>query len=154
MVSPRSPVDQQTTDMFIKKGILVYYKMSYQTLEKSPKLRGRPKRSGILKDPIMKSTVPAKLSPTLIAMIQPERRENESYSDTIYRLLSQKGKRIGKLQKKVDALEERLAELKFGYDAAATNKQLEPINTLRNKLNLVDNNITVKARTTRKDINL
>ena len=81
------------------------------------KQRGRPKNSGTLKKPERKSTVPAKLSPLLMDIIQPERRHNESYSDTILRLLQEKGIRIGKLQKKVDALDERLSVIMSQYNA-------------------------------------
>jgi hypothetical protein len=71
----------------------------------SPKQRGRPKG---LKDPDLKSSRPAKLSPRLMEIIQVERRHNESYSDTILRLLRVKTKELEKARKKVDALEERL----------------------------------------------
>lgn len=82
-----------------------------------PKQKGRPKGSGTLRDPDLKSSQPAKLSPRLMEIIQTERRHNESYSDTILRLLHYKTKQLEKARKKVDALEERLTYYTSKYNA-------------------------------------
>jgi hypothetical protein len=74
------------------------------------KLRGRPKNSGTPKDPYLKSTVPFRVSQQLVDTIEPELRPNESYSDAILRLLAEKGIRIAKAQKKVEALQEQFRE--------------------------------------------
>lgn len=81
------------------------------------KQRGRPKGSGTPKPPDLKSSQPAKLSPRLMEIIQVERRHNESYSDTILRLLKYKTKQLEKSRKKVDALEERLTYYMTKYNA-------------------------------------
>lgn len=73
-----------------------------------PRLRGRPKNSGVLKHPDDKSTHPAKLSPELIELVRSERRHNESVSDTIIRLIRHKVRQLNTERKKVDALSERL----------------------------------------------
>lgn len=66
--------------------------------------RGRPRGSGNLKNPSYKSTIPAKLSPILVEMIEVERQTNESYSDTLLRMLRQRTKRIAEAEKKYDDL--------------------------------------------------
>jgi hypothetical protein len=74
------------------------------------KLRGRPKNSGTPKDPYTKATVPWRVSQQLVDTIEPELRPNESFSDATLRLLREKGIRIAKLQKKLDALQDQLRE--------------------------------------------
>ena len=80
-----------------------------------PKQVGRPKGSGRIKKPEEKSTHPAKLSPELIELVKQERRHNESFSDTIVRMIVEKNTRIARLIKKVDALEERLRPMKSQF---------------------------------------
>jgi predicted CopG family antitoxin len=82
--------------------------MSYFTPKIGPQLRGRPRSTAIPKPPEEKSTVSMRVSPELYEMIQSERRFNESYSDTIVRLLKQKSEKYVAAQKKADALEKRL----------------------------------------------
>jgi hypothetical protein len=74
-----------------------------------PKLRGRPKGSGNLKKPENKCTKSAKLSPELWDFIQSQRLENESLSQTIFRLIRGANHERNKLLKKVAALEDELS---------------------------------------------
>lgn len=74
---------------------------------------GRPKGSGNLKLPDYKSTIPAKLSPALVEMIEVERRNNESYSDTILRLIRHANHQRNEAIKKYDALLERHNKLEL-----------------------------------------
>jgi hypothetical protein len=87
--------------------------MSYFTPKASDKQRGRPRGSGRIKKPEQKSTISAKLSPTLIEIIQSERRNNESYSDTIMRMLFQRTQEIATSRKKYDALLQRHTNLEI-----------------------------------------
>ena len=86
------------------------------TLHNTTKLIGRPKGSGNLKLPENKATVPAKLSPRLVDIIESERRANESYSDTILRMLYQKTREIADIQKKYDALVQRHVRLELAVN--------------------------------------
>ena len=85
---------------------------TYVTPKPGPRQRGRPKNSGVLKPPEKKSTESAKLSSELLDIIRSERKFNESYSDTILRLLIDKSKKYVAARKKADALEERLTLMK------------------------------------------
>jgi predicted CopG family antitoxin len=51
------------------------------------KLRGRPRNSGTLKDPERKATISTKLSKEVIDIVELQRANNESISDTILRLI-------------------------------------------------------------------
>ena len=89
-------------------GIPLIQMSTYITPKPGPAQKGRPKNSGVLKPPERKATEPAKLSPELLDIVRSERRFNESYSDTILRLLLEKSKKYVAARKKADALEERL----------------------------------------------
>jgi hypothetical protein len=81
------------------------------SLHNTTHLVGRPKGSGNLKLPDYKATIPAKLSPILVEMIEVERKVNESYADTLLRMLRHRTNRIADIQKKYDALVERHSTL-------------------------------------------
>lgn len=76
------------------------------------KHRGRPKGSGTLTKPEYKSTKPARISPELWIFLQSQRQEGETMSQTIFRLIRQANHKSINAQKKVDALQERLQEVK------------------------------------------
>ena len=82
--------------------------MSYSRAFGHSTQRGRPRGSGLIKKPEKKSTIPAKLTPELWALIQSQRQLNESLSETISRMLREANHSKIEMRKKADALEERL----------------------------------------------
>ena len=76
-----------------------------------------PKGSGHIKKPEHKSTVQTKLSPLLVEVfIKPELRVNETISDCIMRLLTERGRKIGELNRSLSALQERHTKVLSWYE--------------------------------------
>jgi hypothetical protein len=76
------------------------------------KLMGRPRNSGTPKKPEKKSTVSCRISPELYELVECQRANYETISDTIMRMLTTTASLHNEARKKANALDRRLEELR------------------------------------------